>query len=94
MLPHKVFPGNRPSNTIVFTRLDPETMAALVALYEHMIYVQGVVWNINPFDQWGVELGNKLAHNILPELNGQAKVATNDGSTNGLINYMRLLRRN
>lgn len=92
LLPHKVFPGNRPTNSIVFTRLDPETLGALTALYEHMTFVQGVVWNVNSFDQWGVELGKQLAQRILPELTGTATADSHDGSTNGLINFMRKMR--
>jgi glucose-6-phosphate isomerase len=89
LLPHKVFPGNRPTNTIIFTRLDPHTLGALIALYEHMIFVQGVIWNINSFDQWGVELGKILAQNILPELTGSSPAVAHDASTNAIINFMR-----
>ena len=65
LLPHKVFPGNKPTNSIMFDKLDPHTLGALVAMYEHKIFVQGIVWNINSFDQWGVELGKQLAKQIL-----------------------------
>ena len=92
LLPHKVFPGNRPTNSLVFTHLDPETLGALIALYEHIIFVQGVVWNINSFDQWGVELGKQLAGRILPELTSAEPATAHDGSTNGLINHLRKLR--
>jgi glucose-6-phosphate isomerase len=68
LLPHKVFPGNKPTNTLLFDKLDPHTLGMLIALYEHKVFVQSVVWNINPFDQWGVELGKQLAGKILPEL--------------------------
>lgn len=92
LLPHKVFPGNRPSNSIVFSRLDSQTLGALIALYEHMVFVQGVVWNINSFDQWGVELGKQLAGRVLPELTGPDQAKDHDCSTNALINHMRKLR--
>ena len=88
LLPHKVFPGNRPTNTLLFERLDPHTLGMLIALYEHKVFVQGVVWNINSFDQWGVELGKQLAGRILPELRGAA-TAAHDASTAGLIDYFR-----
>lgn len=89
LLPHKVFPGNRPTNSIMFKKLTPRTLGALIAMYEQKIYVQGVVWNINSFDQWGVELGKQLAKKILGELSGSDKVSTHDSSTNGLINYYK-----
>ena len=92
LLPHKVFPGNRPTNTLLFDRLDPHMLGMLIALYEHKVFVQGVVWNINPFDQWGVELGKQLAGKILPELRGAAAVSKHDASTSGLINYFREYR--
>jgi len=89
LLPHKVFPGNRPTNTILFRRLTPRTLGSLIALYEHKIFVQGIVWNINSFDQWGVELGKQLAQRILPELLGERPVDGHDASTNGLINHFK-----
>jgi glucose-6-phosphate isomerase len=92
LLPHKVFLGNRPSNAILYRRLDPGTLGRLIALYEHKIFTQGVLWNINSFDQWGVELGKQLAKAILPELDGAAPVASHDSSTNGLINHLKALR--
>ncbi len=93
LLPHKVFPGNKPSNSIMFDKLDPHTLGALVAMYEHKIFVQGIVWNINSFDQWGVELGKQLAKQILPELAPGAPEATaHDCSTNGLINHYKARR--
>jgi glucose-6-phosphate isomerase len=92
LLPHKVFLGNRPSNAILYRRLDPGTLGRLIALYEHKIFTQGVLWNINSFDQWGVELGKQLAKAILPELGGDAPVASHDSSTNGLINHLKALR--
>jgi glucose-6-phosphate isomerase len=87
LLPHKVFPGNKPTNTLLFDRLDPHTLGMLIALYEHKVFVQSVVWNINPFDQWGVELGKQLAGKILPELRETAPTTRHDASTNGLINH-------
>ena len=89
LLPHKVFPGNKPTNTLLFDRLDPHTLGMLIAMYEHKVFVQSVVWNINPFDQWGVELGKQLAGKILPELRGAASAAGHDASTSGLIGYYR-----
>ncbi len=87
LLPYKVFPGNRPSNTLLFDKLDPHTLGMLIALYEHKVFVQGVVWNINPFDQWGVEFGKQLAGELLPELQGKQRVSSHDASTNGLLNH-------
>ncbi|MBI5626486.1 MAG: glucose-6-phosphate isomerase [Nitrosomonadales bacterium] len=87
LLPHKVFPGNRPTNTFLFERLDPHTLGMLIAMYEHKVFVQSVVWNINPFDQWGVELGKQLAGKILPELRGTGIASPHDASTSGLIDY-------
>jgi glucose-6-phosphate isomerase len=87
LLPHKVFPGNRPTNSILFDQLDPFTLGALIAMYEHKIFVQGVIWNINSYDQWGVELGKQLARKILPELETPEPVGAHDSSTNGLINH-------
>ena len=91
LLPHKVFPGNRPSNSILVERFDPYTLGMLIALYEHKIFVQGVIWNVYSFDQWGVELGKQLAKAILPELEGGGPVAGHDASTNGLINHFKTL---
>ncbi|XP_068117651.1 glucose-6-phosphate isomerase [Hyperolius riggenbachi] len=89
LLPHKVFEGNRPTNSIVFDKLDPFTLGALIAMYEHKIFVQGVVWDINSYDQWGVELGKQLAKKIEPELEGDAPVTSHDSSTNGLISFIK-----
>jgi len=86
LLPYKVFPGNRPSNTLLFDKLDPHTLGMLIALYEHKVFVQGIVWNINSFDQWGVEFGKQLAGKLLPELQGKQRASSHDASTNGLIN--------
>ncbi|MFJ7565780.1 glucose-6-phosphate isomerase [Herminiimonas sp. NPDC097707] len=85
LIPHRSFPGNRPSNTILMDALTPGTLGALIALYEHKVFVQGVIWGINSFDQWGVELGKLLAKNIALELAEQARPAQHDSSTNGLI---------
>lgn len=86
LAPFKVFEGNRPTNSILVKQITPHTLGSLIAMYEHKIFVQGIVWNIYSFDQWGVELGKQLAKKILPELNGDDKVASHDSSTNGLIN--------
>ncbi|KGF81249.1 glucose-6-phosphate isomerase [Massilia sp. JS1662] len=85
LVPHKTFPGNRPSNTILMEYLTPATLGALIALYEHKVFVQGALWDVNSYDQWGVELGKVLAKKIEAELNGEAQPAQHDGSTNGLI---------
>ncbi len=92
LLPHKVFEGNRPTNSILFQKLTPKTLGSLIAMYEHKIFVQSIIWNINAFDQWGVELGKQLAKAILPELKDEKLVETHDASTNGLINYYKFLR--
>lgn len=89
LLPHKIFPGNRFTTSILFKKLDPRTLGALIALYEHKVFVQSVIWNINPFDQWGVELGKQLAGKILSELEQNIPVASHDASTNGLINFFK-----
>ncbi len=93
LLPHKVFPGNRPSNSIMFTKLTPHTLGMLIAMYEHKTFVQSVIWGVNAFDQWGVELGKQLARSILPELVDNRPVTTHDASTNGLINFYKQQRR-
>ena len=93
LVPHRVFDGNRPSNTIFADRLTPEILGALVALYEHVVFVQSAIWNINPFDQWGVELGKALAQHILPELEAtDAPALQHDSSTNNLIKRYRTAR--
>lgn len=94
LLPHKIFPGNEPSTSIMFRKLTPYTLGALIALYEHKIFVQGIIWRINSYDQWGVELGKTLARVILPELRGDAPVTGHDASTNGLINFYKQHRNN
>uniref|UniRef100_A0A671TIY2 Glucose-6-phosphate isomerase n=1 Tax=Sparus aurata TaxID=8175 RepID=A0A671TIY2_SPAAU len=89
LLPHKVFEGNKPSNSIVFKKLSPFVLGALVAMYEHKIFVQGVMWDINSYDQWGVELGKQLAKKIEPELKDDSAVTSHDSSTNGLISFLK-----
>jgi glucose-6-phosphate isomerase len=90
LIPHRVFEGNRPSNTILADRLTPETLGELIALYEHAVFTQGVIWNIDSFDQWGVELGKVLAQRIIPELESEAEPSLNhDSSTNNLIRHYR-----
>ena len=89
LLPHKVFAGNKPTNTLLFDKLDPHTLGMLIALYEHKVFVQGIVWNINSFDQWGVELGKQLAGKILPELRDTTVASKHDASTSGLIDDFR-----
>ncbi|KAK5581340.1 hypothetical protein RB653_001372 [Dictyostelium firmibasis] len=89
LLPHKVFEGNRPTNSIFLNKLTPHSLGALIALYEHKIFVQGIIWNINSFDQWGVELGKQLAKSILPELSDKNQISSHDSSTNGLINFYK-----
>jgi len=89
LLPHKVFPGNRPTNSFLFKELTPRTLGQLIALYEHKIFVQGIIWNVNSFDQWGVELGKQLAKVIQPELLDNSVVTSHDSSTNGLINFFK-----
>jgi glucose-6-phosphate isomerase len=92
LVPYKVFPGDRPTSTILFDTLDARTLGAIIALYEHKIFVQGIIWNINSFDQWGVELGKQLATSILHELNDDQQIKTHDSSTNGLINHYKRQR--
>jgi glucose-6-phosphate isomerase len=87
LAPHKVFDGNRPTNSLLVNEVSPKTLGMLIAMYEHKIFVQSVIWDINAYDQWGVELGKQLAKNILPELSGKQKVTSHDVSTNALINW-------
>ncbi|CAB3408701.1 unnamed protein product [Caenorhabditis bovis] len=89
ILPHKVFEGNKPTTSIVLPKVTPFTLGALIAIYEHKIFVQGVIWDINSFDQWGVELGKQLAKAIQPELTSPGEVTTHDQSTNGLIAFIK-----
>ncbi|WP_235299229.1 glucose-6-phosphate isomerase [Portibacter marinus] len=93
LLPFKVFDGNRPTNSILVKKITPETLGMLIAMYEHKIFVQGFIWNIFSFDQWGVELGKVLASNILPELKNDQKISSHDSSTNGLINTYKEMRK-
>ena len=88
----RAFDGNKPTNSILFKQLDPKTLGTLIAMYEHKIFVQGVIWNIFSFDQWGVELGKVLAKKILPELTSNDEISSHDSSTNGLINYFKRLK--
>ncbi len=90
LLPQKVFAGNKPTNSILFKKLTPHTLGRLIVLYEHKIFVQGIIWNINSFDQWGVELGKQLATHLQPELRSGAEISTHDSSTNGLIRHYNL----
>jgi len=92
LTPHKVFPGNRPSNTLLYHRLTPRNLGRIIALYEHKVFVQSVIWDINAFDQWGVELGKQLARTILTEIKSGEPARGHDASTNGLINYCKGLR--
>jgi glucose-6-phosphate isomerase len=93
LAPYKIFTGNRPTNSILVKKITPFTLGQLIAVYEHKIFVQGVIWNIFSFDQWGVELGKQLANKILPELNNEEKVSAHDSSTNGLINAYKQMRK-
>ena len=90
--PHKVFQGNKPTNSILVKKITPETLGSLIAAYEHKIFVQGVIWNVFSFDQWGVQLGKQLAKAILPELTNDEAIASHDSSTNGLINAYKTMR--
>jgi glucose-6-phosphate isomerase len=89
LLPHKIFEGNRPTTSIMFEQLTPYTLGKLIALYEHKIFVQGIIWDINSYDQWGVEYGKQIASQILPLLISDEPVTSFDSSTNGLINYSK-----
>ena len=93
LLPFKVFSGNRPTNSFLIKKITPFTLGQLIAMYEHKIFVQGVIWNIFSFDQWGVELGKQLANKILPELQSADAVTSHDSSTNGLINVFKEMRK-
>ena len=92
LVPFRTFTGNKPTNSILLKKLTPYTLGQLIALYEHKIFTQGVIWNIFSFDQWGVELGKQLANSILPELEGDTEVYSHDSSTNGLINAYKAWR--
>lgn len=89
LLPHRSFEGNRPSNTILFEKLTPKNLGKLIALYEHKIFVQGIIWNINSFDQWGVEYGKQIARIVLPKIQGEKTTSCFDASTNNLIDYIK-----
>ena len=93
LLPFKVFEGNKPTNTILIQKITPKTLGSLVALYEHKIFVQGIIWNIFSYDQWGVELGKQLANKIYPELTDNEAVESHDSSTNALINQYKKWRK-
>ncbi len=92
LTPHKMFPGNRPSNTIMYSMLTPETLGSIVALYEHKVFVQGTIWGINSYDQWGVELGKQLAKALLPKVEEAVSSKTHDASTRGLLAYYHKLK--
>jgi glucose-6-phosphate isomerase len=93
LLPFKMFSGNRPTNSFLVKKITPFTLGQLIALYEHKIFVQGIIWNIFSFDQWGVELGKQLANKILPELESEEQIGSHDSSTNGLINLFKEMRK-
>jgi glucose-6-phosphate isomerase len=93
LIPHKIFEGNKPTNSIMVQKLTPFNLGALIALYEHKIFTQGVIWDINSYDQWGVELGKQLAKIIQPELHGDKPASGHDSSTNGLVNYIKTHRK-
>ena len=92
LAPHRVFTGNRPSLTLAYTTLDPFTLGRLIALYEHRVFVEAAIWNINAFDQWGVELGKELATGLQPVVEGKKSTEGLDASTAGLADYLRSLR--
>jgi glucose-6-phosphate isomerase len=94
LLPFKVFEGNKPTNSFIIKQINPTTLGTMIALYEHKIFVQGIIWNIFSFDQWGVELGKQLANKILPELQSDELINSHDASTNGLINCYKYFRQN
>uniref|UniRef100_A0A0K8R483 Glucose-6-phosphate isomerase n=1 Tax=Ixodes ricinus TaxID=34613 RepID=A0A0K8R483_IXORI len=89
ILPHKVFEGSKPTNSLMVDKMTPYSLGMLTAMYEHKIFTQGIIWDINSYDQWGVGLGKQLAKVIQPELRGKSEVSTHDGSTNGLINFIK-----
>jgi glucose-6-phosphate isomerase len=94
LAPFKVFPGNKPTNSILIRKIDPKSLGMLIAMYEHKIFVQGIIWNIFSFDQWGVELGKQLARTLLKDLSNDEQVEAHDSSTNGLINAYKEMRSN
>ena len=93
LIPFKEFEGNKPTNSFLVKEITPFTLGELIALYEHKIFVQGIIWNIYSFDQYGVELGKHLAQKILPELEHESTVSSHDPSTNGLINAFKVMRQ-
>jgi glucose-6-phosphate isomerase len=93
LTPHKMFPGNRPSNTLMDPKLTPERLGSLIALYEHKVFVQGTIWNVDSYDQWGVELGKQLAKALLPKVEGAAPIGGNDSSTLGLLRAYHARRK-
>jgi glucose-6-phosphate isomerase len=92
LTPYKVFEGNKPTNSFLLKEINPFNVGSLIALYEHKIFVQGVIWNVFSFDQWGVELGKQLANKVLPELENNDTISSHDASTNGLINAYKAFR--
>ena len=93
LAPFKIFTGNKPTNSILVKKITPYALGELIAFYEHKIFVQGIIWNIFSFDQWGVELGKQLANKILPELKDDETINSHDSSTNGLINMFKKMRK-
>ncbi len=93
LVPAKTFPGNKPTNSFLYPKLTPSVLGTLIAFYEHKIFTQGIIWNLNSYDQWGVELGKQLARAILPELQAAGDTSSHDSSTNGLINYYKHLTK-
>ena len=93
LLPFKVFAGNKPTNSFLIKKITPFNLGQLIAMYEHKIFVQGIIWNVYSFDQWGVELGKQLANKILPELKSKEPVSNHDASKNGLINAYKKMRK-
>ena len=92
--PHRIFEGNRPTNSFLIKKITPYTLGQLIAMYEHKIFIQGIIWNINSFDQWGVEYGKQIAKQVLPKLSEKAPTDNFDSSTNGLINYIKKYQKN
>ena len=92
LAPHRVFTGNRPSITIAYRMLDPQTLGRIIALYEHRVFTEAAIWNINAFDQWGVELGKELATGLLPIVDGTSEASARDSATQGLVAHLRGLR--
>ena len=92
LAPFKVFEGNKPTNTFLVKEINPKTLGSLIAFYEHKIFVQGIIWNIYSYDQWGVELGKQLANSILPDLQNKETITSHDASTNGLMNKFKEMR--